>query len=99
MGKIRELFERASEPIDNQSLGSFALGIDYTDINGDGMMRAAEIWTLTRYMTSLQETAPKGEEWDELERSVVAKLADEVQVGIMGDTVELTIEKNMAAPV
>jgi len=36
------------------------------------------------------------EAWDELEKSVVSRVADDVRVSIMGRTVEMTIVKEMA---
>ncbi len=33
------------------------------------------------------------ERWDELEKSVIANLADDVSVGIVGTTVEMTVTK------
>ena len=36
------------------------------------------------------------EAWDELEKSVVSRVADDVKVSIMGRTVEMTIVKAMA---
>ena len=38
-------------------------------------------------------SSPFDPDWDELERSLVAKLADEVNVGIADDTVEMVITK------
>ncbi len=34
--------------------------------------------------------------WDELEKSIVANIADEVQVGVQKDSVELVIIKQFA---
>ena len=36
------------------------------------------------------------EDWDELEKSVVAKVADDVKVSIRGNTVEMIIIKQIA---
>ena len=47
-------------------------------------------WSLSRYQ--LQKDA-KEEEWDELEKSVVAKLADDITVGVKNGKVELVIKK------
>lgn len=40
----------------------------------------------------MEDTAAE-EAWDELEKSIVAKLADDVQVGIRSGKVELVIRK------
>ena len=57
-------------------------------------------WSMDDYRDQLRqhhELSQGGqEEWDELERSVVAKLADDVKVSIRGRDVEMVIIKKMA---
>ena len=52
----------------------------------------AGIWSFCDYKKSLAGSSPD-ENWDELEKSIVANLADEVKVGIRDNTVELIIDK------
>lgn len=83
MAKIRSIFEA--------TVG--AMGSSYVDAIGAGFVESggnvgASYWTLTQYKKNA-----KNEEWDELERSIVARLADEVKVCISGSNVEMTIEK------
>ena len=40
------------------------------------------------------EDAKAREEWDELEKSIVANIADEVSIAIRGSEVEMTVYKN-----
>ncbi len=47
-------------------------------------------WTLSQY-----KKKALAEDWDELEQSIVAKLADEVRVSIKGPEVEMIIDKEM----
>lgn len=49
-------------------------------------------WSLQRYRESADEK--RGEPWDELERSIVANLADDVLVGLSGRRVEITVKKS-----
>ena len=35
------------------------------------------------------------EKWDELEKSVIANIADEIEIGIAGKTVEMIVYKKM----
>ena len=55
------------------------------------------IWTLENYRADLQQARADGgeaeEAWDELEKSIVARLADDVVVGVKGDTINLVITK------
>ncbi|MBR3306396.1 MAG: hypothetical protein IKI75_03955 [Lachnospiraceae bacterium] len=51
-------------------------------------------WSLINYRKEMAENEEEdAENWDELEKSVVMKLADDVRVGIRGDIAELTIVK------
>ena len=56
------------------------------------------VWTLETYRTELEEQRDKdedaGEAWNELEKSIVGKLADDVIVGVKGDRIELVIVKD-----
>ena len=56
-------------------------------------------WSLEKYRESIEETkaseSAAEEAWDELEKSIVANIADDVRVGVRGDTVELVIEKKL----
>jgi len=100
MGKIRQLIENAMYSVDE--VGS--LSVEYGDSSlmygNMGMMETTPsnfIWSLNSYRTSV-ETASQNDDaakeaWDELEKSIVASIADDVKVGIKGSTVELVIEK------
>ena len=51
-------------------------------------------WTLERYVAQQKEKkSGSGAEWDQLEKSIVAKLADDVIVGVRGRQVEIIIKK------
>ena len=49
-------------------------------------------WTLNNYVSQKQESTDTAA-WDELEKSIVAKLADDVIVGVRGKNVEIVIKK------
>ena len=58
-------------------------------------------WSMVEYEDALsvrirQDEAAAQEAWDELEKSVVARVADDVKVSIKGRNVEMTIVKKMA---
>ena len=42
----------------------------------------------------VKDEAAEGEAWDEFERSIIAKVADDVVVGVKGKTVNISIKKN-----
>ena len=55
------------------------------------------VWSLNQYRDALEdqreEVDEASEAWDELEKSIVANIADDVVVGVKGDRVELVITK------
>ena len=51
-------------------------------------------WSLKAYRDAVAENREKEpEKWDELEKSITAKLADDVKIFIRGNNVEMVIEK------
>lgn len=95
MGKIREMFERALEPVDNDFAGYYSSGWSSTGAGSftPEMAAVSGIWSFNKYKESLKKEGASEETWDELEKSIVAKLADEVKIGIKGGTVDMTIYK------
>ena len=56
-------------------------------------------WSLLQYRSMVEQEKEKSrakEAWDELEKSIVANIADDVRVGVRGDIVEMTIIKRFA---
>ncbi len=49
-----------------------------------------DMWSLTTYKKKARTDTEK---WDELERSIIANLADDVTVGIIGGKVKITVKK------
>ena len=91
MGKIRSFFEPSS------GVPMFSAGFG----GGAPQMHKAYTWSMEDYRDQLrqyQELNQKKDQeaWDELEKSVVAKVADDVRVSIHGRTVEMTIIKKIA---
>ncbi len=57
------------------------------------------IWTMSTYQQMLQQSVllqedGAAEAWDELEKSVLAHLADDIRIGIRGNNVEMTVLKD-----
>ena len=50
-------------------------------------------WSLNSYKNKQRDNA---EPWDEIEKSIIANLADDVIVGVKGSNVEIVIRKNFA---
>ncbi len=111
MGKISDLIETSALSYDNvMSLeqeyngGSIAFGSMgmYNDpsLGIDPDMMGGVMWSLADYKSQLdvaegEATAATKEAWDELEKSIVASIADDVIVGIKRNRVEITIIYNL----
>ena len=106
MGKIRQIIENCMYSIDEvgalssdysgTSLMFGSMGMYATD-PGAVIHSADYLWSLQNYRDSVYkasdiDSAAK-EAWDELEKSIVASIADDVKVGVKGNKVELVIEK------
>lgn len=94
-GKLRDLFERFMEP---QCVGEGEVIplMDHTFASAEfGVlpMPGADQWSLRSYKQAAEDGRAPKEAWDELEKSVIAKLADDVLIGIAGSHVEMTVIK------
>ena len=73
--------------VDYGAMGTYGY---YEGIYDNGLM-----WSLDYYKNSLEDAISSDEAskqaWDELEKSIVANIADDVIVGVKGDKVEMTI--------
>ena len=91
MGKIRAFFEAPSD------VPTFS----GTFMPGGASSHADVAWSMEDYREQLRQYREMNREgaqeaWDELEKSVVARVADDVKVSIKGRTVEMTISKKLA---
>ncbi len=91
MGKIRALFQPSPEA--PMFISGFA--------GGAPQMYGSYTWSMEDYRNQLKQYREQNAEgsqeaWDELEKSVVSRVADDVKVSILGRTVEMTIVKRMA---
>ena len=89
MGKLRAFFE----PMPIEETPAYLADAIVTGGADDDIS-----WSLNGYRESLKKNQDEGgarEEWDELEKSVVTHIADDIQVSIRGYDVELVILKKM----
>ena len=91
MGKLRAFFE----PVDDMPVFYMDAADPMDGVFGDAA------WSMRIYREQVEmyvEQKKKGaaEAWDELEKSVVAHVADDVKVSVRGQTVEMTIIKALA---
>ena len=94
VGKIRSALENVfldEEILKNLSAssGSFQLASYY----GEGM-DYSYAWSLGQYKSTVE--TEESEAWDELEKSVIASVADDVIVGVKGKRADIIIVKKFA---
>ena len=54
----------------------------------------SSVWSMALYKVEMAKRSGEApEEWDELEKSIVANIADDVKVGVRGNHVDLTVVK------
>ena len=64
---------------------------------GGAIDEAAAVWTMSGYTNEIRKNIDKSSEareaWDELEKSIVANIADDIKVSIAGKKAEITVYK------
>ena len=96
MGRLRDFFFRS---VDDE-IASYNSSVLAAGASTDGLRPVTDWeWSLLRYQSNLSTMKEKKQEaaeaWDELEKSVVSKVADNVQVSIKGFETEMTIIKKL----
>ena len=99
MDKIRGMFEAGLYGIEESfklqaeyGTGMFSYGA--LGVPDDGMSEALYSWSMQKYKEDVEagkDTDP--DSWDELEKSIIANIADDVQVGTKKDKIELVVIK------
>ncbi|MBQ3551548.1 MAG: hypothetical protein IJA35_00090 [Clostridia bacterium] len=96
-GKIRSIVD--SMILYTDDYDQYAASYDYFDYYVEPhlvMDRGySYAWSLERYRTQVNEKE-NTEAWDELEKSIIANLADDVLVGVKGKQVDIVIKKTFS---
>ena len=89
--KVEDFFLADDTTLDyTMCAGQFHLATGYND-----GVDYYYIWSLNQYRTSINKEE-QAEKWDELEKSVIASVADDVMVGVKGNQVHIVIVKKFA---
>jgi hypothetical protein len=59
---------------------------------GSANVDYAYLWSLDQYRSTV-DRSERAEEWDELEKSVIASVADDVVVGVKGKRADIVVIK------
>ena len=98
MGKVKDIFSRLLEPSDAPVPAEYKAGFDMSVLSTaeaaamakNMSITAMNVWSLNRYKAEMKDS---GNSWDELEQSIVANIADEIEIGIADNSVEMVIYK------
>ena len=97
VGKIRSVIEDIF--LNNEVSHTYALGLssEYYDLSADyGIcLDSSYVWSLGKYKNTIEKET-QTEAWDELEKSIIASLADDVIVGVKGTKANIVIIKKFA---
>ena len=103
MGKLWDLVTQMSEPVFAHEPSVYDYGFVHTDSGafdapvGVGLHTAIGSWSLQNYKETIAANSEEAADaWDELEKSIVARLADEIRISINGNAVEMVIFKRFA---
>lgn len=99
MGKMRDLFSRLIEPTTAPMAEEYAAGwtaeklstAEAAAVAKNFSSVAAGVWSFNRYKASRARNGA----WDELEKSIIANIADEVEIGIADGAVEMIVYKKL----
>lgn len=95
VGKIRNAIENYFISEETSIAVEAAAGsISFSTGFSDGVDYSA-VWTLEKYRNAVNRDE-QAEEWDELEKSVIASASDDVIVGVKGRQATITIVKKFA---
>lgn len=94
MGKLRDVFQNYWMGY-KETLTDSPNYYDYMRYGmiDPGVYGSTAIWSLSQYQTAVRKDEGEPEIWDELEKSIIANIADDVTVGIKGNNVEMVITK------
>ncbi|MDY2698032.1 MAG: hypothetical protein SOV61_00550 [Lachnospiraceae bacterium] len=89
MGKVREIADNMmNDPVKGMCFSNYDMGNSM--ILTSPAIAYEQIWTLTQYREQEKQNM---EAWDELEKSIVANIADEVIVGARTNYVDIIVVK------
>lgn len=94
-GKIRSALENIFLEEGNIGEYEYAVGSCYYASEYYDCMQYSSVWTLEQYRKSVKQEE-KTEQWDELEKSVIASVADDVIVGVKGNHADIIVIKKFA---
>lgn len=81
--------------LDEENVTAISMISEYDGITAGNPVESSYYWSLNQYKSAVRKTK-KVEDWDELEKSVIASVADDIIVGVKGLQADITIIKKFA---
>ena len=81
--------------LDEDNISAMGMVSQYDNMTMGNCLEYSYCWTLDQYKSSVRK-AEKAEAWDELEKSVIATIADDIIIGVRGLQADITIVKKFA---
>ena len=76
--------------LDEENINAMSMMSQYDGLTLGSRMESAYYWSLDQYKSNVRKMK-KAEDWDELEKSVIASVADDIIVGVKGLQATITI--------
>jgi hypothetical protein len=94
-GKIRSAVENFF--LDQENIQKFGMSLDMARVSTGYAddIKYSYYWSLDEYRNGVKKEE-KSEAWDELEKSVIASVADDVIVGVKGKRADIIVTKKFA---
>lgn len=81
--------------LDEENINAMSMMSEFDGMTVGSCVESSYYWSLDQYKTAVRQ-AKKAEAWDEIEKSVIASVADDVIVGVKGLQATITIVKKFA---
>jgi hypothetical protein len=81
--------------LDEENINAMSMMSEFDGMTVGSCVESSYYWSLDQYKTEVRQ-AKKAEAWDEIEKSVIASVADDVIVGVKGLQATITIVKKFA---
>lgn len=99
MGKIRDMIAVKLLPSEGgpSDFAQALMNAAWSTPGNNLSVNTSDVWSLQQYKCEVESRREEGEAvreaWDELEKSIVSKIADEVKISILGSTAEIIVFK------
>ncbi len=96
VGIINKICIAVQFMINSQARAAREMPYDFYEMGMNPEYSQYSMWSLMSYrdyVENAKEEKDLAEEWDELEKSIIANLADDVSVGMINDVIEITVKK------